>query len=128
MAGDNVDVIESAWAAFKKRDLDGATSIVTEAAEVRIPETLPFGGTYVGPDGFRAYCDRLLQAFDDVKAVPEKVLSCDDNHVLVVASVTVRVKGERLESRSAWVYRLRDGSVVEAEAFSDTAAILQALS
>jgi uncharacterized protein len=128
MASDNVDVIESAWAAFNKGDLDAATAIVTESAEVRIPESLPFGGTYTGPDGFRDYAVRLTDTFADFKATPEKVLSADDDHVLVVATASGRVDGERFEVRSAWVYRLRDGSVIEVEAFTDTAAILQALS
>lgn len=128
MAGDNVDVIEGAWAALAKGDLDRATAIAAPEARVRIPETLPFGGTYTGPEGFRDYAGKLVSAFGDFKASPEKVLSADDDHVLVVANVSGRAGGERFEVRSAWVYRLRDGSVIEAEAFTDTAAILDAIS
>jgi ketosteroid isomerase-like protein len=128
MAGDNVDVIEAAWSAFGKGDLDRATSIAGPEADIRIPESLPFGGRYHGPEGFRDYIEKLLGMFDDFKASPEKVLSADDEHVVVVANVTGRAKGDRFEARSAWVYRLRDGSVIEAELFTDTAAVRDAAS
>ncbi len=128
MASDNVDVIEGAWAAFAKGDLDRATAIVAPEGEIRIPDTLPFGGNYTGPEGFRDYVSQLLSTFEDFKATPEKVLSADDDHVLVVARAGGKSGGERFEFRSAWVYRLRDGSVIDAEAFTDTAAILDAIS
>jgi ketosteroid isomerase-like protein len=128
MARDNVDVIEGAWEAFGKGDLDAAVAPAADDAEIRVPDSLPFGGTYSGPDGFRDYVDQLLASFGDFKAIPEKVLGADDDHVLVLARTSGRTKGgERFEARSVWVYRLRDGRVVEAEVFTDTARLLELL-
>src|SRR5688500_13492948 len=110
MAGDNVDVIESSWAAFGKGDVDRATAMASPEAEIRIPESLPFGGTYIGPEGFQDYVNKMLSTFDDFKAVPEKVLSADDDHVIVIAAASGKVGGERFEVRSSWVYKFRDGS------------------
>ncbi len=128
MARDNVDVIEGAWEAFAKGNLEAAVAPAADDAEIRIPETLPFGGTYRGPDGFRDYVDQLLASFGDFKATPEKVLGADDDHVVVVARTSGRTRdGERFEGRSAWIYRLRDGRIVEVEAFTDTAQLLDLL-
>jgi ketosteroid isomerase-like protein len=128
MARDNVDVIEGAWDAFGKGDLDAVAAAAADDAEIRIPESLPFGGTYRGPGGFRDYVDQLLASFGDFKASPEKVLGADDDHVLVVARTSGRTHGgERFEDRAAWIYRLRDGRVVEAELFTDTARLLELL-
>jgi uncharacterized protein len=128
LAKDNVDVIEATWAAFGKGDLEGAAASAADDAELRIPESLPFGGSYRGPEGFRDYVDGLRQSFTDFKATPEKVLGADDDHVVVVARVSGRTRGgERYEGRSFWLYKMRDGRIVEAEAYSDTAAVLAAL-
>ena len=70
----------------------------------------------------------IVGSFADFKAKPEMVLGADDDHVVVVAEIRARSKtGTRLEIRVAWVYRLRDGKIVRAEVFSDTAAIVEAL-
>jgi uncharacterized protein len=127
MPSDNVDVIEAAWAAFGKGDLDGATGVAAPEAEIRAPESLPWGGTYIGPEGFRELLGKLLGNFEQFKATPEKVLGADDDHVVVVARINARANGGQIEQRAVWVYKMRDGQVVDAEAQTDTARILDAL-
>ena len=128
MAQDNVDVVQGAWDAWAAGDIEGATSIVAPEGEITTPSTLPWGGTFLGPEGFREYARGLLDHFKDFKATPEKVLGADDDHVIVTASLRGRTKnGTPVENRSVWVYKLRSGQVVSAEAYSDTAAMLKAL-
>ena len=101
---------------------------IAPSAETRVPETVPWGGTYVGPDGFRDFLYKIDQAFDSFKATPDKVLGADDNHVIVVAKTKGRVKGGgTVEGTNVWVYQLRDGLIADAEGWADTAKALQAL-
>ena len=128
MAQDNVDVIQGAWDAFAKGDLDGATAIVAPEGEINVPSTLPFGGTFLGPEGMRDYVTGLTSYFRDFKATPEKVLGADDDHVIVTARIRGRTKsGTPVEYSSVWVYKLRGGQVASAEAYIDTAQVLKAL-
>lgn len=128
MAQDNVDVVQAAWDAFGRGDLDAATNIVAPDGEITAPATLPWGGTFLGPEGFRDFLDGLLSRFKDFKATPEKVLGADDDHVVVTANVRGRTKaGAPFENRVVWVYKLRGGQVVSAESFTDTARMLKAL-
>jgi uncharacterized protein len=128
MAQDNVDVIQSAWDAFGRGDIDEAVSVADPAGEIVTPESLPWGGTFQGPEGFKEMLGTLLSNFEQFKAVPEKVLGADDNHVVVLAKLTGRTKaGNPLEGRAVWVYQLRDGKVIRAEAFTDTHKVLEAL-
>ncbi len=128
MARDNVDVIQGAWDAFAKGDYDAATSIVAPEGEITAPATLPWGGTFLGPEGFREYVRVLLEHFKDFKAIPEKVLGADDDHVIVTAAISGRTKdGATIENRSVWIYKLRGGQVVRAESYADTAQVLNAL-
>ncbi len=51
--GANADTVKNGWDAFAKGDMDAATATTSDSAEIVIPESLPWGGTYTGPDGFK---------------------------------------------------------------------------
>ena len=128
MAQDNVDVVQSAWDAFARGDIEAVLDTIAPAAETRVPETLPWGGTYAGPDGFGDFIARLNDNFEQFSVTPDKVLGADDNHVIVTVKVKGRTKGgTTIENRAVWIYQLRDGRIADAETFGDTAQVLQAL-
>jgi ketosteroid isomerase-like protein len=128
MAQDNVDVVQGAWDAFARGDIEAVLDAIAPAAETRVPETLPWGGTYAGPDGFGDFIARLNDNFEQFSVTPDKVLGADDNHVIVTVKVKGRTKrGTTLENRAIWIYQLRDGRIADAETFGDTAQVLQAL-
>jgi uncharacterized protein len=128
MAKDNVDVVQGAWDAFARGDIDRAVEVFAPNAETRISESVPWGGTYMGPDGFRDFLYKIDKEFDQFKATPEKVLGADDNHVVVVAKTKGRTKsGGVIEGSAVWVYQLRDGLIADAESWTDTARVLEAL-
>ena len=128
MAQDNVDVVQGAWDAFGRGDIDAVLETIAPSAETRLPESLPWGGTYAGPDGFRDILAKLDDSFEVFSATPQKVLGADDNHVVVVAKTKGRTKaGATTEGKAVWVYQLRDGKIADAESFGDTAQVLEAL-
>jgi uncharacterized protein len=128
VAQDNVDVVQGAWDAWKAGDIDAATSVIAPEGEINAPATVPWGGTFLGPEGFRDFLAGVVGHFREFKAVPEKVLGADDDHVVVTASVRGRTKaGGTVEETVVWVYKLRGGQVVSAENFLDTASMLKAL-
>ena len=114
MAQDNVDVVQGAWDAFGRGDIEAVLDAFAPAAETRVPEALPWGGTYAGPDGFRDFLAKLGESFEQFSATPEKVLGADDNHVVVLAKTKGRTKaGGTVEGR-------RSGSISCATARSPT--------
>ena len=128
MAQDNVDVIQGAWDAFAGGDIDGSTSIVAPEGEISAPTALPWGGTYIGPEGFQDFLRELLKHFKEFKASPGKVLGADDDHVVVTAEIRGRTtEGTPYEGSSVWVYKLSGGQVTQAEVWTDTAKILTTL-
>jgi uncharacterized protein len=128
MAQDNVDVVQSAWDAFARGDIDAVLAAIDPSAETRVPESLPWGGTYAGPEGFREFLAKLGDSFDQFSATPDKVLGADDNHVVVVARTQGRTKaGANVSGTVVWLYQLRDGRITDAESWGDTARVLDAL-
>lgn len=128
MAQDNVDVVQGAWDAFGRGDIDAVLEAIAPSAETRLPESLPWGGTYAGPDGFRDFLTKLGDSWEQFSATPQKVLGADDNHVVVLAKTKGRTKaGATIEGKTIWIYQLRDGKIADAESFGDTAQLLEAL-
>jgi len=126
--GANADVIRQAWEAFGQQDLDGATADMDGDAEVIVPESLPWGGTYRGPDGFKEMVGQFLSQFEDFRPDIEGRFRGRERPGVPLDTWGRSKAGKEMSSRALWLYRLRDGKVVRAEIFPDTADTLEAVS
>ena len=126
--GANADTVKSGWDAFAEGDLDTAVATTSERAKIVIPESLPWGGTYTGPDGFKEMIGKFLSNFDSVSPAPQQFLEAEDGHVLVTVSGVGRTKsGNELSGDSIWLYKVDDGEISHAEFYGDTATAVEAL-
>jgi len=81
--GANADLVRSGWEAFGRGDLDAAVATASDSAEIVVPESLPWGGTYTGPDGFKEMIGKFLSHFEEVDPAPQEFLEADGDHVVV---------------------------------------------
>ena len=126
--GANADTVKSGWDAFARGDLDAAVSTTSDSAEIVIPESLPWGGTYTGPDGFKEMIGKFLSNFEEVHPEPQQFLEADGGHVLVTVAGVGRTKsGNELSGDSIWLYKCDDGKIEHAEFYGDTATAVEAL-
>ena len=101
--GANADTVKDGWDAFSRGDMDAATATTSDSAEIVIPESLPWGGTYTGPAGFKEMIGKFVSNFDEVHPEPQQFLEADDGHVLVTVSGTGTTKsGNELGGDSIW--------------------------
>jgi ketosteroid isomerase-like protein len=128
--GENADAVKDRWDDFGKGDIDAAVSTTDESAEIRVPETLPWGGTYKGPEGFKEMIQKFLSNFESVDPKPTAFLDADDGETVVVTveGVGKTKSGNELSGRSVWLYKVKGGQLMEAEFFGDTAQARDALS
>jgi ketosteroid isomerase-like protein len=127
--GENADAVKERWDDFSNGDLDGAVSTTDENAEIRIPETLPWGGTYRGPDGFKEMIGKFLSNFESVDPRPTNFIEGDDGEtvVVVVEGGGKTKSGNEFSGRSVWLYKVSDGRLTDAEFFGDTAQARDAI-
>jgi ketosteroid isomerase-like protein len=126
--GANADVVRSAWEGLSRQDLDAATSNMDDRAETVLPDSLPWGGTYRGPDGFRDMIGEFMSQLEDFRPSPEAFLEAEDDHVVVPVHVEGRTNaGKDFSDHVLWLYQLRDGKIAKAELFADTANTLDAV-
>jgi ketosteroid isomerase-like protein len=126
--GANADLVKSGWDAFAEGDLDTAVSTTSDSAEIVIPESLPWGGTYTGPEGFKEMITKFLSNFEEVSPTPQEFIEADGDHVVVTVSGVGRTKsGNELSGDSIWLYKIDGGKISHAEFYGDTATAVEAL-
>jgi hypothetical protein len=100
----------------------------SDSAEIVIPETLPWGGTYTGPDGFKEMIGKFLSNFEQVNPQPQQFLEAEGGHVVVTVKGAGTTKsGNEISGDSIWLYDVAGGEITRAEFFGDTAQALEAL-
>ena len=101
--GANADMVRSAWEAFGKGDIDAAVATTSDSAEIVIPESLPWGGTYTGPGGFKEMIGKFVSNMEEVDPAPQEFLEAEGDHVVV----TVKGAGTDEErQRAQWRFDL----------------------
>ena len=126
--GANADTVRSGWDAFAEGDLDTAVATTSEQAKIVIPESLPWGGTYTGPAGFKEMIGKFLSHFEEVNPAPQAFLEADGDHVIVTVKGAGKTKsGNELSGDSIWLYRIEGGKIAQAQFYGDTATAVEAL-
>jgi ketosteroid isomerase-like protein len=123
-----LETIEKVYAAFAASDMDALLSLCAPDVVVTQDPALPWGGTYRGPDGAAEFVMRLVGPSDSV-VTPEQLFAAGDNVVQVGRTAgTVRSNGAVFDIPECHIWTVRNGLVVEARFYIDSASMLEALS
>jgi ketosteroid isomerase-like protein len=124
--GSNVETIAAAHRAFARGDTASILEQLAPDVEWRIPESLPYGGTYRAPDGVAAFYAALQQHWERYELVLERLVDCG-SVVVSLGRFVGSGRGGEFESPFALVWELVDGQVVRMQQHTDTARMLAAL-
>jgi ketosteroid isomerase-like protein len=113
MTEDDIRVLLDGYEALNRRDFRVLAEALDPDLEWEPGAVNPEGGTHRGAEGFRAFLDSWLEAFDDFRIAPELVVQTSDRAV-VVAHQQGRGHGSgiELEARVVHVWTIRDGRAV----------------
>ncbi|MCC5870069.1 MAG: nuclear transport factor 2 family protein [Gammaproteobacteria bacterium] len=124
----NVPLAQAGYAAFAVGDMDTVIGMMAPDLVWHEAESLPYGGTYHGPD---AVMENIFMAlagdWDDYEAEPRQFIDGGE-HVVVTGEYrgVHRRHGGRLQSPFVHIWRFVDGQLVEFHQHTDTALWLQA--
>ena len=127
MAQSNVEAIQALYRAFLKRELMTILSLVDSGIEIRVTETLPWGGTYKGLGGLKDFFSKLLENVDSKVEFTEWIEAGDSVVAIGRSRGTVIANGNTFDIAIVHVWHLRDGKAIRFEPYIDTAAMLKAL-
>jgi len=111
MSQGNVEIVRRATDAYNRGDLDGilenwAPDAVLDWSNSRGLEA----GVYRGHDEIRAFTERFLSAFEEVRLEIEDPVEVEEDLLMVENVTYLRGRdGIEVQARSAWLTRFRNG-------------------
>jgi uncharacterized protein len=125
----NIDIVRDHYAASARGDIRAMMAEVSPQVRWTEMAGFPCAGTWIGP---QAVVDNVFtvlgQEWDGYRFELERLLDAGDNIVGIgTYHGTFRATGKPMQARVAHVWRLRGGSVVAFEQFTDTLLVRNAM-
>jgi ketosteroid isomerase-like protein len=128
MSQENVEAVNTLFAAFGRRDFEAAVGVLDPSVEVR-PVIVggPQGLVYRGLDGMRKFWADIDAAWAEFRITPEEFRELD-GEILVFGRAFARGResGIGIDAAAAWIVRLRQGEIVGFRSFSNPQNALEA--
>lgn len=125
----NVKVVQDAYAAFGRGDIQGILNALTDNIEWHTPGEglVPQGGVHRGKDGVSHFFDLVGQTMQFGKFEPQTFVAQGD-HVVAIGRYdgTVKTTGRHFASDFVMVFTFSGNKVARFQEFTDTAALAQA--
>ncbi len=116
--GENADIVRRAFDAFSRRDLTALLALADPAIEFS-PATARVAGRdepYRGHDGLRTYLADVARVWQELRSEPQEFVEVDDV-VVCTGRVYAWGVGRVIDAPAGWVWRLRDGRLVEGRVY-----------
>jgi uncharacterized protein len=114
--------------ALARGDVAGMVEFLDPQVEWRAPESVPWGGTFRGHEGFREFLGKVLEQPAEFRREMLEYLDAGERVVVLLRQMG-RPKGGDTEYDvpEVHVWTVRDGKVVDFEGSFDTATVLRTL-
>jgi ketosteroid isomerase-like protein len=125
----NARLVQQAYEAFGRGDIQGVLSTLSEQVEWRTPkpEGVPFGGEYRGRDDVARFFSELNQYEEVTRFEPREFIAQGEKVVaLGTYACNIRSTGRKVESEWVHVFTIREGKVVKFQEHFDTAKAVNA--
>ena len=124
----NVAVIRGFNDALARGDVAGMVEFLDPQVEWRAPESVPWGGTFRGHEGFREFLGKVLEQPAEFRREILEYLDAGQRVVVLLRQMG-RPKGGDTEYDvpEVHVWTVRDGKIVDFEGSFDTATVLHTL-
>jgi ketosteroid isomerase-like protein len=116
----NASVVEQAYAAYWRGDMDFFLSLLDDDIDWRVPNTLPQGGSFRGKAPLGNYFATIAGAWDPIHLNVEGVSEVGDELVVsVVRADGTRRGGDPIGYGAVHVFTVRAGKIVRFQEFTD---------
>ena len=124
---DNADIVRRAFEAFSRRDLSALLAIADPDIEF-MPATARVAGRgepYRGHEGLRTYFADVARVWQELRSEPAEFIEVEDV-VVCTGRVYAWGVGRVIDAPAGWVWRLRDGKLVEGRVYENQREALAA--
>jgi ketosteroid isomerase-like protein len=120
----NIELLAQAFAGWGKNDPANMRNVLHPECELLVPPSVPYGGTFTGPDEVIGWFTRELWCwFDDFTSTPEGFVDGGDT-IVVPVHVQARAKnGKVMDVHNVWIYEFSDGKLIRGRVYADTSVL-----
>jgi ketosteroid isomerase-like protein len=120
-------VLRSFYDAVARGDVDAILDLLDPQVVWRTPESLPWGGTFYGHEGFRQFFAKLISQPVEPRREVQRYIDAGDR-IIVQLRTFGRPKGDTTETDvpEVHVWTVRNGRIVDLEAIFDTETAIRA--
>jgi ketosteroid isomerase-like protein len=115
----NTDIVRAIFDAFSRRDLTALLALA-DPGIVFVPPTGRLAGRdepYRGHEGLRAYMADVARVWEELRSEPDEFVELEDDLVVCTGRVYAWGVGRVIDAPAGWVWRVRDGRVVEGRVY-----------
>jgi ketosteroid isomerase-like protein len=126
--GRNTDIVRDVFDAFTRRDTEALLALC-DPEIVFTPPTGRLAGRdepYRGHDGLRTYLADVARVWQELRSEPDEYIELGDR-VLCTGRVYAWGIGRVIDAPAGWVWRIRDGRVVEGTVYETRRAAYEAV-
>ena len=124
----NVAVIREFYNALARENVPAILELLDPQVEWREPESVPWGGTFHGHEGFREFIRKLFDQPVELNREVLQYLDAGEQVVVLLRQMGTRKGGYAgYDVPEAQVWTVRNGKVVDFEGYFDTAIVLDTL-
>jgi ketosteroid isomerase-like protein len=126
MGGSDREIVQAAFDAFSRGEIDAVLELCDPDIVVRDPQRT--GTTFRGPDGVRQFFEEWLENWEEYRSEPVELTESGDE-ILVHAIQTGKGKLSGIEIKQDLfvVLRLRDGKFVEYRLYTERERALESM-
>jgi hypothetical protein len=118
------EMSSAVMALFKDNDRRQIVSMLPGDFVLKVPESLPYGGEFVGPKEFDDFFARVVERdyYESFVTAIERVIEAEDH---LVAPITITARGKKANAsmviENLWLFEIKNGNFVRAQIYADTA-------
>jgi uncharacterized protein len=114
--------------ALARGDVAGMADFLDPLVEWRAPDSVPWGGTFHGHEGFREFLGKLLEQPAEFRREILEYLDAGERVVVLLRQMGRPDGGDaEYDVPEVHVWTVRDGKIVDFEGSFDTATVLRTL-
>jgi ketosteroid isomerase-like protein len=123
-----ITVVRGFNEALARGDMAGMLDLLDSRVAWRAPESVPWGGTFRGHEGFREFVGKLLEQPAEFRREMLEYLDAGERIVVLLRQMGRRKGGDiEYDVPEVHVWTVRDSKIVDFEGSFDTATVLRTL-
>ncbi|MGS2589605.1 nuclear transport factor 2 family protein [Streptomyces hebeiensis] len=118
---DIVRAVELAYTGYEKNDMRPLVAMLSPDFEFEMTDSLPYGGKYVGPDQYVAFWREVGKEWESFSYEANEIIVTDESIIVPVKTDGLSKKGIRMRNEHLFHFKYRDGQIVWARLYADSA-------